>query len=93
MWLAWTASLVYHTTSDGGVYHEDRDRNRSVSEHKELLVCVGAIESVLIYSGRNSDDKFLYSIWWAAVLEINVMDSDGFYFFIRDRSYTPTAKF
>ena len=27
------------------------------TEPEELLICVGAIESVLIYSGQNSDDK------------------------------------
>ena len=32
------------------------------TEPEELLVCVGVIESVLIYSGRNSVDKLTYRI-------------------------------
>jgi len=32
------------------------------TEPEELLVCVSAIESVLIYTGRNSVDKLTYRI-------------------------------
>ena len=45
------------------------------TEPEELLVCVGAIESVLIYSGRNSDDKLSYRIWWGSCMRNK---GDGF---------------
>ena len=32
------------------------------TEPEELLVCVGVIESMLIYTGRNSVDKLTYRI-------------------------------
>ena len=36
--------------------------NDVFTEPEELLVCVGALESALIYTGRNSVDKLTYRI-------------------------------